>query len=556
MRTRSSPNRRESRNQPLSGLLDHCIVTRSITLTMAFVMGLVWGCSGSDSTSTSGGTGGGSSGGLTGSGGTTGASGSAATGGTNATGGSNSSGGVKSRGGSLSTGGSQSTGGASASAGNTSTGGTKATGGTTGAAGSAATGGATSAGGSTATGGSKTNGGASSTGGSKATGGASSTGGTTTVLDCGPQGWVLENHGPPANRVNYVILADGYQTADLVAGGTFETHINNAMTERFSALGQPYSRYRNFVNICAIKIVSSGAVCSGNDAFNCCGDDTSRLATCDNTLINTAFNALPASLSTDWHAVVLNDTSWWNTGAATMLWSGGNTNGPKAALHEGGHGFHQLADEYCASTTGTACGANTNGTGATGTEYAEVDSTGTPATTAGKWDQWMGYNQANATGVQGTFQGSRYVDTGQYRPSGNSKMNSLFGNDPNTSWNSVSQEQIVMTVWRFVKPIDSTVPAAGSVTSPGTLTVNVIDPAVIAVDWTVDGTTTVNGGTTYDTSALASGTHTITAKAYDNATTDLVRYRSSTCPTAVTGNYCSRTAWANSSQSVTWTFTK
>jgi hypothetical protein len=389
--------------------------------------------------------------------------------------------------------------------------------------------------------------------GGKATGGS---GGVPAPLDCGPNGWVVENHGPPANRVNYVILGDGYLAADLVAGGTFETHINNAMTKRFSAIGEVYGRYRNFVNICGIKLVSTAAICTGNSTLGCCGDDSSRLANCNNSAVNAAFNALPTSLSIDWRAVVLNGSSWWNTGSATMFWSGGNANGPGAALHEGGHGFHQLADEYCASTSGTGCGPDTNSTGATGQEYPEVNSTGTPTTTAGKWDQWIGYTQTNATGIQSTFQGSRYVDSGQYRPSANSMMNSLFGTNPNTSFNPVSREQMIMTIWRVVKPIDSTSPAAGAVNSPGTLTVNVIDPAVINVDWTVDGTTTVNGGTTYDTSGLAAGTHTITATAYDNATTDLVRYRSSTCPSSVTGNYCSRTAWKNSTQTVTWTVTK
>jgi hypothetical protein len=447
-----------------------------------------------------------------------------------------------------------------ASSGGTSTGG-KATGGTSSggtSAGGKAPGGASTGGaavGGNGTGG-KATGGTSAGGtgsGGKATGG---TGGSPTPPDCGPQGWVVENHGPPANRVNYVILGDGYLSADLVAGGTFETHINNAMTKRFSAIGEVYTRYRNFVNICGIKLVSTAAICSGSSALGCCGDDSSRLANCNNTAVNAAFNALPASLSTDWRAVVLNGSSWWNTGSATMLWSGGNTNAAGGALHEGGHGFHQLADEYCASTSGTGCGPDTNSTGATGTEYAEVNSTGNPGTTAGKWDQWIGYNQTNGTGIQSTFQGSRYVDTGQYRPSANSMMNSLFGTNPNTSFNPVSREQMIMTIWRIVKPIDSTQPAAGAVTNPGTLTVNVIDPAVINVDWTVDGTTTVNGGTTYDTSGLAAGTHTITATAYDNATTDLVRYRSSTCPSAVTGNYCARTAWKNSTQTVTWTVTK
>jgi hypothetical protein len=327
------------------------------------------------------------------------------------------------------------------------------------------------------------------------------------------------------------------------------------MVERFGPLGAPYARYRNFVNVCAIKIVSPGAIC-GSSALGCCGDDSSRLADCDRNAVNAAFNALPASLSIDWRAVVLNGSSWWNTGATTMFWSGGNSNAAKAALHEGGHGFHQLADEYCAKGSGTTCGPDTSSTGAIGTEYAEVNSTGTPATTAGKWDLWIGYTHGNGTGLQSTFQGSRYVDSGQYRPSGNSMMNSLFGNNVNTSYNPVSQEQMVMTIWRIVKPIDSTVPAAGTVSDPGTITVNVIDAAVINVEWTVDGNPVADMGTTFDTSTLAAGSHTITAKAYDNAGEDLVRYKTSTCPSSVTGSYCSRTAWKNSTQTVTWTVTK
>jgi hypothetical protein len=196
------------------------------------------------------------------------------------------------------------------------------------------------------------------------------------------------------------------------------------------------------------------------------------------------------------------------------------------------------------------------GTGTVGTENREINSTGNPMTTGGKWDMWIGSTQTGATGLQGTWLGSRYVGDGQYRPSANSMMNSLFGTNVNTSFNSVSREQMIFTIWRYVVPIDSTVPPAGAVGNPATLTVNVIDPAVISVDWTVDGATMTNAGTTFDASKLASGTHTIAAKAYDNATTDLVRNRSGTCPTSVTGTYCSRTAWTRSQQTVTWTVTK
>ena len=61
-----------------------------------------------------------------------------------------------------------------------------------------------------------------------------------TPLDCGPNGYVVENHGPPANRVNYIILGDGYTTADNAAGGAFEKHIS----ERDGPSLQPERRSR------------------------------------------------------------------------------------------------------------------------------------------------------------------------------------------------------------------------------------------------------------------------------------------------------------------------
>ena len=135
-------------------------------------------------------------------------------------------------------------------------------------------------------------------------------------------------------------------------------------------------------------------------------------------------------------------------------------------------------------------------------------------------------------------------------------MNSLFGLDLDTSFNSVSREQIIFGIWRAVTPIDSTEPPAGAVDNPALLKVNVIDPAVINVDWTVDGTTTVNGGVSFSTATLSPGSHVISAKAYDNASTDLVKLRTGVCPSVVKGAYCQATAWPRSIQTVTWTVTK
>lgn len=394
------------------------------------------------------------------------------------------------------------------------------------------------------------------------------TGGMTTEeiepLDCGPDGWAVENHGPPENRVNYIILGDGYDATTI--NTTLEEHIEVALERRFEhESGEPYGRYRNFVNICVMKVVSqSNGIGNGSTAFDG-GNGGDRLARVNSQKVNAYLDEnLPERLEADWTAVVLNQDLWENTGSILMLWSGGNRDAAGAALHEGGHGFHQLADEY-GTCTGAGCGEDTDGSGTTGREYQEVNSTGDPATTGGKWDLWFGTVQVAiqdpngmATGIQSTFSGSRYESpsSGQYRPSDNSMMNSLFGMNVNTSFNSVSREQMVFSIWQHVRPVDSTVPEEGAVSGASTLQVNVIDPAVIDVDWSVDGAVVAeSGGTTFDTSTLGSGTHTVSARAYDNATDDLVRLRTGECPAAVSGRYCHATAWSNSEQTVEWTVT-
>ena len=362
-------------------------------------------------------------------------------------------------------------------------------------------------------------------------------------LDCGGKGMVVENAGPPANRLNYVIVGDGYAEADLQAGGALERHIQAAMTKRFSdPVGQPNLRYRKFVNICVIKIPSS-PIC-GSSALGCCGDDGSRLANCNTTAANNAISQnIPAGLEVDNRAVVLNGSSWWNSGGALMLWSGGNQDAGGAALHEGGHGHHQLSDEYGNCEQSRVSREATYGVNVSLMNNNSGD----------KWTGWVGYNQTPGTGMQGFFA----CDGGAtWRPSSNSMMNSLFGNNPNTSFNSTSREKIVMDVWRAVQtPYDSVVPAAGPVTNPASLTVNVIDPAVISVDWSVDGTMVgPNGGPTYaiGSANLAPGMHTVTARAYDNAGMDLVRQVPGT---TFNRQYWGSGAMGHSDKTVTWTVT-
>ncbi|WP_437593564.1 M64 family metallopeptidase [Sorangium sp. So ce1000] len=443
--------------------------------------------------------------------------------------------------------------------GGTSEGGTPAASGS--ASGGAVGSGSQGAGGSGGSGGAANGGSAGDGAGGAFVPGGAGGGGPAYVLDCGANGVAIESAGPPENRINYVIVGDGYDATTV--NTTYLEHIETAMAKRFSSpIGEPYIRYRKFVNICAIKLVSPSNGIPG--ALHCTGDDESRLAECDTRAADQALKAnLPEDFEVDWHAIVLNNDRWWNTGSSWMLWSGAHSEAAGAALHEGGHGFHQLADEYCAKATGAACGASM--CSGSGDEYVEVNSTGNCATTAGKWDKWLGYDATDATGIQGTFIGSRYVDSEQYRPSSNSMMNSLFGNNKNTSFNPVSREKMIMDIWMRVRPIDSTDPPAGAVTDPAKLAVNVIDSDVVSVDWTLDGKViATDGGPVYNVAAagLASGTHTIVAKAYDNAGEEWVRYRSGECldpPPSTDPRYYDpcwgRDNWPRSQQTVTWTVT-
>jgi hypothetical protein len=72
-------------------------------------------------------------------------------------------------------------------------------------------------------------------------------------------------------------------------------------------------------------------------------------------------------------------------------------------------------------------------------------------------------------------------------------------------------------IYDMVRPIDSSTPS--NVSEPGVLEVKVVDPAVLKIDWSVDGEVVAeNGGEHFDVAAqdLAAGSHTIAARAYDD----------------------------------------
>jgi hypothetical protein len=329
-------------------------------------------------------------------------------------------------------------------------------------------------------------------------------------LDCGDDAIVLEGHGPPENRINYIIVGDGYDEADLET--TYVEHLEEMLRPRFTAEFEPYLRYRRFVNICALKVPSNQSginETAGDTAFDGYGNDESRLGYINDDKVFAAIDErLPAEIEVDWTAVVLNGDRWWNSGGRIMVWSGAHQDAALAAEHEGGHSFQRLADEYGGNCTFSG---NENDMRINVTMDAE--------NTAGKWSMWLDFDHNPGTGVQSTYEGAQYCDQGAYRPSEESVMNMLWDSP---YYNAISREQGVRIFYEKVDPIDASTPS--NVTAPQVLNVQVIDPEVIKLEWSVDGEV-VAGATSadFDVAAqnLPAGSHTISARAYDD--TDWVR---------------------------------
>jgi hypothetical protein len=324
---------------------------------------------------------------------------------------------------------------------------------------------------------------------------------------------VIRENGSPGNRVDIVYLGDGYTS---VQQDTYAEHVASMNAYLFTAnhLVDPLPRYANFFNTYRIEVNS---VQSGAD------DPTAG------TYVNTALNATYATagiqrlltvdtgkastflpentgkgFSADIRFVTVNSNQYGGSGGSYPVYAGGNGASREVAVHELGHSFAQLGDEYGGS--GAYIGGEPTQRNVT------KDSTGA------KWARWLGYVDPH-TGVVDAFEGGNTFDTGLYHPSGNTKMREL-GN----AFDPISKEAFIGRIYDFVKPVDSFLANTGTLTDPAKLWVKSVDAAVFTFKWYVDDVLVAGAtGEEFITSNydLITGIHTIRASISDD--TDMVR---------------------------------
>jgi hypothetical protein len=289
------------------------------------------------------------------------------------------------------------------------------------------------------------------------------------------------NNGPRSNRVNLVYLSDGYTSSEL---STFSVHARNMNAALFAT--SPFKEYRTFFNASLVHVPSvQSGVLHPKTAPDC---PASMPVASPTTYFETTFDygnihrlvvprrtdkintVLAASVPDyDQAFVVANSTEYGGSGGTYPAATGGNSSAFEVMIHELGHSFAYLADEYWA-----------------GPQYAieKPNMTANSNSTTNKWSYWLGRGNIGIFPYSGS--------NAWFRPTQGSqcKMEAL-----GRPFCSVCAEAIVLKIHTLVDVIQAvsptnfnalTAPASGTIVF--TLTLLKPDPNTLTVRWLLNGT--------------------------------------------------------------------
>lgn len=283
--------------------------------------------------------------------------------------------------------------------------------------------------------------------------------------------WAFDRAGGAAakaansgNRLDILVLGDGYTSAEQT---TFANHAATLKTALFNV--SPYKEYQSFVNwqVGFVASAQSGAdhppYQAGCTGTSCCADGDARTDPRAGTFVNTALDAAfctsqihrllttrsskvmaAAAAFPDWDKILVtvNDPVYGGAGGSFATVSA-HTSAALIAIHEFGHSFHGLADEYDSPYPGfPAC------SDISGSAPCEANVTNQTNASLVKWRSWFtpGLPIPTPAGTNGTglFQGARYLSSGMYRPVNNTCLMRALGN----SFCPVCRQEYVRKLYR------------------------------------------------------------------------------------------------------------
>jgi hypothetical protein len=355
----------------------------------------------------------------------------------------------------------------------------------------------------------------------------------------------LGSSGPPRNRLDLLLVGDGYTSAERAK---FFADAQRLMNSFFSI--SPYREYGSFVNSVALFTPSAQ---SGADHPHCSdpasNDDPKR-----GTLVNTAFDATYCGNGT-FRGVTVNAAKVYEAAAAYPEWDRigvivndgtyGGSGGPvwvvsthaqaaEIAQHEFGHSFSGLTDEYTSPWSGaTFC------SDAAGSRPCEPNATDDTARARLKWAPWVETatpipTPSSEFDVLGLFEGARYQTTGFYRSRFRCLMKAFGTNGVTIPFCEVCRQTFVLRLyegWSSFTPqkielIEHAAPAAPlsvNVGSAVTFSAGALQTANDSVQrqWSVNGTVMDAAADTFTFTPTTAGLYEIRLEVAD--TTPFVR---------------------------------
>lgn len=338
--------------------------------------------------------------------------------------------------------------------------------------------------------------------------------------------YTLRSSGPNTNRINLVFLAEGYTNGQTAKFTNDARVVLQTMTAT-----SPYSEYTNYLNSFAIFVASAE---SGSDHpstslfrdtyFNSTYDSSgiARLLTIPSGANGSSkVYALLAALLPDYDIilVLVNDTAYGGSGGSVAVTSV-NSSSAEIAIHEIGHSFAGLGDEYSSAFPGYPDTEERNTTRETNRALIKWNAWILPATPVPTPDT------ATYNTVVGLFEGAHYHTTNWFRPKRDCKMRSL-----GIAFCEVCRESVVTSIYGRLNPIDSVSPPTNALVAltnaaSATLSVARLQPSThsLSVQWFVNGVPragATNAALTLAAWDLPAGTNTVRADVTD--ATSLVR---------------------------------
>ena len=299
----------------------------------------------------------------------------------------------------------------------------------------------------------------------------------------------LSDTGPDGSRLVIIVMGDGYRQAE-IDSGKFAADVDRTLAAFETA--SPWDQMLRATNIYRVDVPS---VQSGADFENGLG------GVLKDTYFDTGFfsRGIPVLLAPSesgaarataiadatagaglWDQIILVVNSTVYGGAGGPLTTASvNANGPRIAVHEVGHSFPGLADEY---------GGNIRIYD--GLPITEPNVSLNPINPS--WAAWIDSpapplptpDNGSYNTVVGTFEGGRYFDSGIYRPMQNCKMRSI-----NAEFCPICKEQHLKSFFEIVPFAESTSPAASTVvpvTNSRTFTVDSPPLDDISYEWFIN----------------------------------------------------------------------